>query len=56
MTTTALTTRPSTRLDEIANRALRSRLRQRLFIAAIAIITLVTAYSVAFAGSVTAGF
>jgi hypothetical protein len=48
MTTRTLTHRPSTRLDDIAQRALRSRLRQRLFIAAVAIITVVTIGTVAF--------
>ena len=51
--TTALSHRPSTRLDDIASRALRGRLRQRLFIAAVAIIALVIASTVAFAGTGT---
>jgi hypothetical protein len=51
MTTTTMTTRPSTRLDDIAQRALRGRKRQWLFIAAVALISLIAAGTIAFAGT-----
>ena len=51
--TNTLARRPSTRLDDIAARALRGRFIQRLFIAAVAVITLVIAGTVAFAGTGT---
>jgi hypothetical protein len=51
ITTDTLPNRPSTRLDLIAERAMKSRVRQRLFIAALAIIMLVIATTVAFAGA-----
>jgi len=51
MTTTTMTTRPSTRLDDIASRALRGRRRQWFFIVAVALISLIAAGTIAFAGT-----
>jgi hypothetical protein len=52
MTTTTLASRDSTRLDDITTRALKSRPRQWLFIAAVVVVTLVTAGTIAFGATV----